>query len=89
MSNRATLGRAPILAIGIVCGLAAAVVQGWVLHLWVGTGFWFWMLLFPVCAGTLQVVAGTVAYALYRQYGDPNEELLPGLNEIVASMTKR
>ncbi len=89
MNRRVTLGRRPILAIGIVCGLAAAVFQAWALHLWLGTGYLFWMLVFPVCAGTLQIVAGTVALVLYRQYGDPNEELLPGLSEVVATMKKR
>lgn len=89
MTKRFTLGRRPILAIGIVCGLIAAVFQGWALHLWLGTGFGFWMLLFPVCAGALQMVAGTVALTLHKQYGDPNEELLPGLREVVATLKKR
>ncbi len=87
--ERFTMGRRPILAISIVLGLIAAVFQGWTLYLWLGTGFWFWMLVFPVCAGALQVVAGTVALALHKQYGDPNEELIPGLDEVVATLKKR
>jgi len=89
MSERFTMGRRPILAISIVLGLIAAVFQGWTLYLWLGTGFWFWMLVFPVCAGALQVVAGTVALALHKQYGDPNEELIPGLDDVVATLKKR
>ncbi|MBV1858794.1 MAG: hypothetical protein KUG77_10310 [Nannocystaceae bacterium] len=89
MSERFMMGRRPILAIGIVCGLVAAVFQAWTLYLWLGSGFWFWMLLFPISAGTLQVVAGTVALTLYKQYGDPTEELLPGLDEVVATLKKR
>lgn len=89
MNKRFMMGRRTILGIGIVCGLAAAVFQGWALYLWLGAGFWFWMLLFPMCAGALQMVAGTVALTLYKQYGDPNEELLPGLDEVVATLKKK
>lgn len=89
MSERFTMGRRPILAISIVLGLIAAVFQGWTLYLWLGTGFWFWMLVFPVCSGALQVVAGSVALVLHKQYGDPNEELIPGLDEVVAELKKR
>ncbi len=89
MSERFSMGRRPILAISIVLGLIAAVFQGWTLYLWLGPGFWFWMLVFPVCMGALQVVAGTVALALHKQYGDPNEELLPGLKDIVADLKKQ
>lgn len=89
MGDRFVMGRRPILAISIVCGLIAAAFQGWALYLWVGLGFWFWMLVFPMCAGTLQVVAGTIALALHRQYGDPEEELIPGLDEMVAAVKKK
>lgn len=89
MSERFRMGRRTILGIGIVCGLAAAVFQGWALYLWLGSGLLFWMLVAPVCAGTLQVVAGGVALALHRQYGDPNEELLPGLLEVLDELKKR
>ncbi len=73
------LGRRTILGIGIVCGVFAAVFQGWWLYQWLGLTVWFFMLVVPACIVTLQVVAGTVAITLHKQWGDPNEKLLPDL----------
>ena len=72
-----TLGRKPILAISVLCGVGAAAFEGWWLYTVFGWTIWFFILVFPACLATLQVVAVTVATALHQQYGDPNEDLLP------------
>lgn len=77
MAEQFTLGRRSILTIGIICGLFAAAFQGWWLYQWLGNTIWFYIVVFPSCLVALQVVAGTVALTLHKQYGDPNEELLP------------
>lgn len=73
------LSRPVILGIGIVCGLLAAAFQGWWLYQWLGWSIWFFMVVVPACLVSLQVVAGTVAIALHKQFGDPSEKLLPDL----------
>ena len=82
MSSKAKLGRGPILTIGILCGIAAAIFQGWWLYNWLGPTFWFFVLVLPSCMVAMQMVASTVAVTLHKQFGDPEEELFPGLSKL-------
>jgi|GEM_PF-2241608 len=79
MAEARRLGRRAILTISIICGMLAGVFQVWVLWGWLGTSFWFFALAVPVFLVALQVVAGTVAVTLHKQFGDPAEPLLPDL----------
>jgi hypothetical protein len=51
-------------AIGLVAGSAAAAWAGTWLYRRLGLGFWFLVLIVPVCIGTLQGVASLVARIL-------------------------
>ena len=82
MSRKGTLGRRSILTLGILCGIAAAIFQGWWLYNWLGATFWFFVLVLPSCMVAMQMVASTVAVTLHKQFGDPEEPLFPGLDTL-------
>ncbi len=71
------LTRNQVFGISAAVGLLAGVVQAWVLYTWLGLSFWFFALVVPACMITVQAVAGPVAVALHKQFGDPNTPLLP------------
>ncbi len=61
------------IQIGLLFGVPAAALQAWVLWVWLGWGFWFLSLVVPACLVAMQMVTGSVAVALLKQFGETPE----------------